>query len=234
MYLLQFGAEAVMKGARVRSVIRIGEVVRDAVVFNLKSSREDVVNADPLIEVDRLFAVLHERRIDHLLVGGVALLQYVEGRNTEDVDLIVAVSDLEKLPELEIIAQDADFARSRFDGLRVDLLFTRNPLFDKVRRRYATVGRFAERDIPCATVEGLLILKLYALPSLYRQGNFARVGLYENDIATLMQGYQPPLEPLFAELKDHLSPNDLAAVRDIVAELRQRIERFQRGRDEDE
>lgn len=61
---------------------------------------------------------------------------------------------------------------------------------------------------------------------------FARVGLYENDAATLMQGYRPPLEPLFGELKDHLSPTDLAAVRDIIAEIRQRIERFQRGRDE--
>jgi hypothetical protein len=55
-----------------------------------------------------------------------------------------------------------------------------------VQRRYATIKPFRERDIPCATVAGLLLLKLYALPSLYRQGSFARVGLYENDIATLM------------------------------------------------
>ena len=216
------------RGAKIRNTIHIGRVVRDAIVFNFKSSREDVVNADPLIEtVDRLFALLGERRIDYLLVGGVALLQYVEGRNTEDVDLIFAVSDLEKLPELEIAEEDANFARGRFDRLRIDLLLTRNPLFDKVKRRYATTGHFVERDIPCATVEGLLVLKLYALPSLYRQGNFVRVGLYENDIATLIQGYQPPLEPLFEELRDHLSPTDLATVREIVAEILQRIERFQ-------
>ena len=218
-----------------RKAVNIGEVVRNAVVFNFKKSLKDAMNADPLVEtVDRLFTVLHERRIDYLLVGGVAMLQYIEGRNTEDVDLIVAVSDLEKLPEVEIADEDANFARGRFDGLRLDLLLTRNPLFDKVKRRYATVGGFVERDIPCATVEGLLILKLYALPSLYRQGNFARVGLYENDIATLIQGYVPPLEPLLDELKDHLSPTDQAAVRGIVAEIGQRIERFQRGRNEDE
>jgi hypothetical protein len=35
-------------------------------------------------------------------------------------------------------------------------------------------------------VEGLILLKLYALPSLYRQGNFAKVGIYENDVATLL------------------------------------------------
>ena len=39
--------------------------------------------------------------------------------------------------------------------------------------------RFAEQQIPCATVEGLILLKLSTVPSPYRQGNFARVGLYE-------------------------------------------------------
>lgn len=217
-----------MREARVRGAVHIGKVVRDAVVFDFKNSRGGGVNADSLIgTVDRLFALLHERRIDYLLVGGVALLQYVEGRNTEDVDLIVAVSDLERLPELEVANEDASFARGGFDGLRIDLLLTRNPLFDEVKKRHATTGSFVERDIPCATVEGLLVLKLYALPSLYRQGNFARVGLYENDVATLIQAYRPPLEPLFDELKDHLSPTDLAAVRGIVTEILQRIERFQ-------
>lgn len=211
--------------------VHVGEVVRNAVVFNFKNRGDDVVNADSLFEdVERLFAMLHEREIDYLLVGGVAMLLYVEGPNTEDVDLIIAVSELEKLPELDVEDRDANFARGRFGRLRVELLLARNPLFDEVNRRYATTGRFVERDIPCATVEGLLILKLYALPSLYRQGNFARVGLYENDVATLMQAYGPPLEPLLDELAGHLSPIDLAAVRDIVAEIQARIERFRRER----
>lgn len=217
------------------SRVHVGEVIRNAVAFNFKNQDVRIVNADSLFaDVERLFDLLHDREVDYLLVGGVAMLQYVEGRNTEDVDLIVAVSDLEKLPELEIEGQDADFARGRFGQLRVDLLLTRNLLFNEVRRRYATTGRFVERDnIPCATVEGLLLLKLYALPSLYRQGNFARVGLYENDIATLIQAYQPPIEPLLTDLSNHLRPTDLTTVRDIVAEIQGRIERFgrERGRD---
>lgn len=227
-----------MRPERVGNAVHLGEVVRNAVLFDFKNRDADdevVVNADSLFEdVERLFAVLDEREVDYVLVGGVAMLRYVEGRNTEDVDLIFAFSDLEKLPELEIEDEDADFVRGRFGRLRVDLLLTRNPLFDKVKRQYATTERFFEGDIPCATVEGLLVLKLYALPSLYRQGDFARVGLYENDVATLMQAYRPPLEPLLSELTGHLSPTDLAAVRDIVAELQQRIERFQRGRDQGE
>jgi hypothetical protein len=212
-------------------VVHIGQVIRNAVAFDFKNL-EPGVNGDALLEaVNRMFALLEERRVDYLLVGGIAMLRYVEGRNTEDVDLIMTVSDLDRLPELEVVGSDADFVRCKFGDLSIDLLLTRNPLFNQVRRQYATVGRFVEREIPCATVEGLLVLKLYALPSLYRQGNFARVGLYENDVATLMQAYRPPLEPLFAELTGHLSPDDLAVVREIVAEIEQRVERFRRGSD---
>ena len=102
--------------------------------------------------------------------------------------------------EIRVVEENADFARGQFDQLQIDLLLTRNPLFEKVRRAYATTQPFVERVIPCATVEGLLLLKLYALPSLYRHRNFARVGIYENDIATLMQIYQPALAPLLTEL----------------------------------
>jgi hypothetical protein len=60
------------------------------------------------------------------------------------------------------------------------------------------------------------------------------VGLYENDIATLMQHYEPALDPLFAELAKHLSTTDLKSVREIVAEIEQRIARFQQKSDKSE
>lgn len=216
------------------SKVHVGEVIRNAVAFNFKNSDEEILNADSLPgSVERLFDLLHEREIDYLLVGGVAMLGYVEGRNTDDLDLILTVSDLEKLPEITVEDLDADFASGKFERLRVDLLLTRNPLFEKVQRQHATTGRFIERDVPCATAEGLLLLKLYALPSLYRQGNFSRIGLYENDIATLIQAYRPPMKPLLTELSYHLSPTDLTAIRDVMAEIQGRIERFREesGRD---
>lgn len=188
------------------------------------------MNTDALLQsVARLFTVLHERQIEYLLVGGVAMLQYVEGRNTEDIDLIMALSALQQLPEIKITSQDDYFARGQFNELHIDILLARHPLFDKIRHQYATIQPFLERDIPCATVEGLLLLKLYALPSLYRQGNFTRVGLYENDIATLMHDYHPDLGPLFDELARHLSDSDVASLRDIVTEIQQRIDRFHQG-----
>jgi len=207
--------------------VHIGNVIRQGIVFDFKNLRGGTVNTDTLLQtVASLFRLLDERQIDYLLVGGVAMLTYVEGRNTQDIDLIVAVSSLEKLPEIAITEENGDFVRGLFHELQVDFLLTSNPLFDEVRIEYATTQQFIEQAIPCARVEGLLLLKMYALPSLYRQSSFARVGIYENDIATLMQLYDPALEPLFAELANHLSDADLTAVRDIVGEIQLRIVRF--------
>ena len=219
-----------VNAVNIQPKVHIGKVIRNAVVFNFRNWREGIVNTDTLLQnVASLFILLRERHIEYLLVGGVALLQYIEGRNTEDIDLIMALSSLKKLPEIEVISQETNFARGKFGELQIDILLTRNRLFEQVQRRYATMQRFVEQDIPCASVEGLLLLKLYALPSLYRQGNFARVGVYENDIATLIYSYRPDLASLFEELTHHLSDTDLVAVREIVAEIEQRIERFGKG-----
>lgn len=146
--------------------------MQNAVVFDLKNWPGNHMHADPLPQtVQRLFELLQQKRIDYVLVGGVALLTYVEGRNTQDIGLIMAVSSL----------------------------------------------------------EGLLLLKLYALPSLYRQGSFARVGLYENDIVTLLYAYPVLTQGLQEELSRHLDPNDMVEVQKIIAEIQQRIERYRRG-----
>lgn len=125
----------------------------------------------------------------------------------------------------------ASLFEARFGGLPVDILLTQNPLFKKVHRRYSQVAQLFDRNIPIATVEGLLLLKLYALPSLYRQGNFARVGIHENDIATLIYYYQPDVEMILAELAKHVSEADLEELRNIIADLRTRTSRFRKAGD---
>ena len=121
---------------RVQQPFHIGSVLRNALVFDAKNwSEGPPVNTEKLLEtVGRLFALLHERQIDYLLVGGIALLRYVEGRNTEDLDLILAPSSLKELPEIEVTGEEPNFARATFEGLKIDVLLTRNPLFEKVLR----------------------------------------------------------------------------------------------------
>jgi hypothetical protein len=217
-----------MSSTDISTRVHIGEVVRNAIVFKPANHQEPSVNSDFLIQtVARFFSLLSERHIEYVLVGGIALLQYVEGRNTEDIDLIMAVSSLEQVPEVVVETRDEDFARGRFSDLKVAVLLTSNPLFEQVRNSYTTTQSFVEQDIPCATVEGLILLKLYALPSLYRQGNFTRVGLYENDVATLLHAHNPPVAPLLDELSRYLSERDTIQVKQIVSEIQQRISRFE-------
>jgi len=209
--------------------LQIGTIVRNARVFNMQNWRGNVTAMDDILPtVAELFTLLRERNVHPVLVGGIALLQYIQGRNTEDIDLIVAVSALKKLPEIQITNQDLYFARGIFKGLQIDFLLTNNPLFARVQQLYSTSQRFLEQEIVSATVEGLVLLKLYALPSLYRQGNFARVGLYENDIATLLYYHQPNLTQIQQELTTFVSASDLEAIDETLAEIRSRITRFQR------
>jgi len=215
----------------VQSSAQIGAIIRHAIVFNVKNWSGSAMNTDSLIQsIQDFFTVLEERKIDYVLVGGIAILHYVEGRNTQDVDLLMAVSSLDKLPELKITSQDSYFARATYGELQIDILFTKNPLFKKVQKQYSKVQTFFDRNIPLATVEGLLLLKLYALPSLYRQGNFARVGIYENDIATLLYYYQPDVTPLLSEISAYVSNTDLEEIKGIVGDIQRRIHRFQAER----
>jgi hypothetical protein len=208
----------------------IGHVIHNALAFNFQRSQGVRMNADTILQtVDDLFALLEERRVEYLLVGGIAMLTYIEGRNTEDINLILSADSLQQIPEIVLVDQDKDFARGNFRDLQIDVLLTENQLFSRVQKDFRAVQPFAERSIPCATVEGLILLKLYALPSLYRQGDFARVGLYENDIATLIQRYQPPLDPLLNILAQHVDASDLAELRGIIKEIEGRISRFNAG-----
>jgi len=213
----------------IQSSVQIGNVIRNAVVFNVKNWLGGTMNSDSLIQaVQDFFAVLEQRKIDYVLVGGIAILHYVEGRNTQDLDLLMALSSLEKLPELKVSDQDSNFIRANYNELQIDVLLTQNPLFKKVHKEYSKVQRFLDRDIPLATVEGLLLLKLYALPSLYRQGNFARVGIYENDIATLLHYYQPDIPTLLSVLSKYVDENDFAEIKSVVSDIQNRIKRFKK------
>lgn len=186
-----------------QSVVHIGKVVQHARLFNAQHWQEETRTMDDLLQaVDTLFALLHQRKMKYVLVGGIALLQYVQGRNTEDIDLILNVTALQKLPEITITSKDEYFARGNYQGLQIDFLLTKNPLFAHVQRHHTVPQPFFERTITSATVTGLLLLKLYALPSLYRQGDFARVGLYENDVATLMFYHQPNMQEIAKELRE--------------------------------
>ncbi len=169
-----------------------------------------------------LFRLLAERQAQYLLVGGLAMLTYVNGRNTRDVDLLMSVATLQQIPELVIEDTNEFFARARFRSVPVDLLLTRNPFFKLVGEKFATQHRFAELDVPAVTVEGLIVLKLYALPSLYRQMDLDCAALYETDITLLIANHSPKLEPLADLVLREMAPGDKMELEKILAECGER------------
>lgn len=87
-------------------VIHIGKVVQYARLFNAQHWQGKTETMEDLLQtVNALFVLLHQRKMKYVLVGGIALLQYVQGRNTEDIDLILNVTALQKLPEITIQAK---------------------------------------------------------------------------------------------------------------------------------
>ncbi len=210
-------------------VVTIGEIVTNGIIFDLKNWPNNLMNLNDLLEdIDDLFDTLKRREVNYLLVGGVALLSYVEGRNTQDIDFILDRQDLDNLSEITITEENNDFVRGNFNQLQIDILLTQNKHMKTILQKFVTERQFGNRSIRCVTVEGLIVLKLYALPSLYRQGKLDRASIYENDILLLLLNYKVDFPPLLKLLSKHLFESDLEEIKEILGDIMARIKRFSR------
>jgi hypothetical protein len=144
------------------------------------------------------------------------MLAHVRGRNTEDIDRITSPAEQERLvPPVEVVERESFFAKAKFESLRVNFLAAEHSLFAEVARVCAE-GRVFDflptpRTIRCAGTRGLLMLKLYALPSLYRQGRIDRAKIYEGDIGRLLAAF-PEIES-----EETLAPRDVRERRAGIA-----------------
>ena len=209
------------------SPISIAETIACGVAFDPQNSRrvKQMDLNELFASVGHLFDLLEQRKVDYVLTGGIALLSYVEGRNTQDVDLILSRKVIDLLPELTIEDENQEFLRARLGELQVDVLLTTNKLFARVAASFSTKRTFADRKVNCVTPEGLLLLKLFALPSLYRQGQFDKVRIYEGDIEALAAGQNLRIVPLVDSLGDVLLESDLQELSQLAVEMETRIVR---------
>ena len=209
--------------------VAIGQIITHGITFDVKNWQNTAMSANKLLEdIDDLFNTLNRLNINYLLVGGIALLSYIEGRNTQDIDLILSRQDLDNLSTIKIIEENNDFIRGNFNQLQIDVLLTRNKFFKTILQKFVTEREFGNRLIRCVTVEGLITLKLYALPSLYRQGKFDKASIYENDILLLLLNYTVNLSPLLKLLSNHLLKSDLEEIKEVIADIQSKIQRFSR------
>jgi hypothetical protein len=209
----------------------IASIVRDGLLFDPKNWSALMTTPDNQIleTIDRLFETLNDSQVPYVLVGGVAMLSYIQGRNTQDIDLIMSRSDGVSIGLL-IGSENKDFAQASYDGVRVDLLLNQNKLFKKIQKEYSQVIQWGDHSVTTATPEGLVILKLYALPSLYRQGEFDRAAIYETDILQLVLNYPLELDALLKLVKPHVLESDLEELGAIVQDIAGRIRRIERNR----
>lgn len=91
---------------------------------------------------------------------------------------------------------------------------------------YVTKRPFGNRTVRCATVRGLLLLIFFALPSLYRQGQFSKASIYENDITQLLLTEPVELSDILQVLAPFVIPTDLQELQTTASEIEQRIQRF--------
>lgn len=172
----------------------------------------------------RFLQSLNEHHISHLLVGAMAMLQHIDGRPTRDIDLIIALKDLDKIPGYQLEERNEWFATGTVGPVRVDLLFTENPLFNEVLANHAETRILLDTPIRCATAEGIILLKLFALPSLYRQGNARRAAIYETDILQLLLLQPLDFQSLLLQLQPHMTPSDINALHQVLADIQHRID----------
>ena len=85
------------------SDLPIPRILAEARLGDLKALSEEPFDYSSLPEsVDSLFALLEQRGTPYMLVGGLAVVYYVGGRNTRDIDLLMSGRSLDALAELEV------------------------------------------------------------------------------------------------------------------------------------
>ncbi|MBK1833471.1 hypothetical protein [Roseibacillus ishigakijimensis] len=206
-------------------VVDIPEILTHARALSWRE--DDMIPSSFLQEVEAFLSLLEGKEVDYLLVGGLALLQYTAGRNTEDIDLILAKSQIAKIPGYQVTDGNEMFATGKLGQLRIDILRAEQPLFAHIQAEESCQRDFAGHRLRCATPDGLVALKLFALPSLYRQGQITRAAIYESDLAALLYSNEIDLPKVLSLLSNHLSSSDLKEVTQITVEIEERRNRFQ-------
>jgi hypothetical protein len=75
-----------------------------------------------------------------------------------------------------------------------------------------------------ATPFGMVLMKLFALPSLYRQGEISRAKIYESDIQALWLKHAIDEEMALQILSEYMSASDVKALRGVLADIRESIQ----------
>lgn len=201
---------------------------KDLMITNLCPPSNTGINC--MINLDdflKLIELLETKGIDYALVGGVAMMAIApKARATDDYDFIGQRSDFENLSELTKVSADKNFGRYRHNATIVDTLFVENPVFAHALNHYQADCVIAQKTIRSLSPSGIALLKLYALPSLYLQGQHIRVATYEQDLEVLFI-VDPDIDEdqLLKFLGKHLVQSQILELKSTCEEIRRKLSR---------
>jgi hypothetical protein len=179
------------------------------------------------VQLVTFITLLESKGIEYALVGGAALLTMDDcKRPTDDFDFIVSRRDIDQLEELTQQSSDRNFGRYLYQGTQIDALYRDNPIFEYVMDNYLDSAVVEGKEIVRASPTGIILLKLYALPSLYQQGQQRRAMIYENDIsALLIQGIAVDFDAILKALTGELLPSQIQELSNILEDCQRRANR---------
>jgi hypothetical protein len=209
----------------------IAMIISDANEFNTQNWINGMkINPQNLQSgVANFLKLLKDLNIDFVIVGGIAILSYVELRNTKDFDIIIDRHNYIKLkPFLEVLTEEGDFANCLTEEkLRVDLLFADNPIFRYVKYGFEQNLDYEQGNFPTATPEGLVMMKLYALADLTLQHQvfgkkeiLTKILLYQSDVNILNAMYEIDFSKILRLLEKHLSESGFEIVKEFLESQR--------------
>lgn len=201
--------------------LAICQSIYDANAFNIRNWRDGFpVDYDMLPElVIKFLNLLEEKQVDFCVVGGIAYLAYIQDRNTKDLDILLSVTELEKIIDyVEITNKDVNFTNAVFEGMQIDFLKTSNSLFEYVKNHETTKYDFTEGLYPIATVNGLVLMRFDAIVDLYQKGNFNKIIFYERDLQVLTHNYDIDWEHIWKISRKFFTGGQISEFQKMVAE----------------
>ena len=172
--------------------LAICQSIYDANAYNIQNWQKGFpIDYDMLPElVLKFLKLLEDLKVDFCIVGGIAYLAYIQDRNTKDLDILISVTELEKIINyVEVTNKDVNFTNTKFEGMSIDFLKTSNSLFEYVKKHETTTYNFAEGNYPIATITGLILMRFDAIIDLYQKARFEKIPRYELDLQYLTRNF---------------------------------------------
>ncbi len=157
--------------------------------------------------LERIIALLEDNGIRYCVIGGVAVNAYADAVLTEDLDVVIAIEQLDeaaRLAALEFKVREFPYSINVYDpGSRLQVQFQRRPEMSAFLE-HAEVFDVLGLQLPVASPKDLLGAKVDAAMEPTRRGSKRQKDLA--DISRLLERFPELRDDVPAEIIERLYP----------------------------